>query len=228
MTTVRVLAIGSLALALAAQPAAAQSLSRYRAYMLGSSVASVVKISGARQGDLKTLHERPARIQEIEWRAPYVTSGTAAADPVRNVVFSFYDDQLYRVVVTYDRDRMSGLTDADVVDAVSAAYSALPMHSRPAADRAALDMPVEATLVARWDDGASALSLVRGDFSQQFQLVLMQKQLGAQARSAIGEALRVDAQEAPQRELDRKKQAINEARISQEKARGVNKAAFKP
>jgi hypothetical protein len=30
---------------------------------------------------------------------------------VRVVLFSFYDDQLYQIVVTYDRERMEGLTN---------------------------------------------------------------------------------------------------------------------
>jgi hypothetical protein len=228
MITVRVLALASLGAALAAQPVSGQSLSRYRAYSLGSTVTSVVTTSGARASDLKTLHQRPARIQEIEWRAPFVTSGTAAADPVRNVLFSFYDDQLYRIVVTYERDRMEGLTNADVVDSVSAAYSALPMLARAPADRLPQDMPTDTTVVAQWDDGASLLTLVRGHYSNQFQLVLMSKQRGAQARAAIGESIRLDAEDAPQREADRRAKQIVEARTTQEKARGVNKAAFRP
>src|SRR4029453_9390045 len=100
----------------------AQSLSRYRAYALESSLTSIVKASGAREADLKTLHDRPARIQELEWRATYVSPGNAVPDPVPSILFPFFDDQLYRMVVTYDHDRMEGLTDGDVLDSVSAAY----------------------------------------------------------------------------------------------------------
>ena len=35
---------------------------------------SVIAASGARSADAKTLHKRPATIQELQWRAPYVTS----------------------------------------------------------------------------------------------------------------------------------------------------------
>ena len=41
---------------------------------------------------------------------------------MHDVQFSFYDDQLYQVVVSYDRERMEGLTDADVVESLSATY----------------------------------------------------------------------------------------------------------
>lgn len=227
MTTVRVLAIASLAVILGCQPLSAQTVSHYRDYVLQSSIASILKSSGAREGELKTLHERPARIQELEWRAPYVPTGSTGADPVRNVLFSFYDDKLYRLVVTYERDRMEGLTNADVIESISAAYGSLPMHAR-AADSPPLEMPADTTVVARWDDGASVLSLVRGGYSREFQLVLISKQLSARARSAIKEALRVDARDAPQREVDQRKKELADALVSRDKARTLNKAAFRP
>lgn len=227
MAIVRVLAIVSLGLAFSSPDAVAQSLSRYRGYALESSVASIVKATGASASDLKTLHERPAKIQELQWRAPYVSAGSGAADPVRSVLFTFYQDQLYRIVVTYDGNRMEGLTSGDVLDSVSAAYGTLPMQPR-AADSVPLDMPAYTTIVARWDDGASVLSLVRRGHSQEFQLVLISKQLAARARTAMTEALRLDTNEAPQRELDQRNKALADARGAQEKVRVVNKAAFKP
>jgi hypothetical protein len=228
MTTVRSLAVALLGVILGGQPLTAQTLSGYRTYALESSVASVVKSSGAREADLKTLHERPARLQELEWRAPYAPMGRADADPVRNVVFSFYDDQLYRVVVTYERDRMEGLTSADVIEAISATYGgALPMHAR-AVDSPPVEMPPDTALVARWDDGASVLSLLRGGYSREFQLVLISKQLSQRARTATRDALRLDKQEAPRREADRQKKEDADALVSQEKARATNKAAFRP
>ena len=66
-----VIAVG---LILGAQLAFAQDMSRYRAYALERSLESVVAASGARTADAKTLHERPATIQQLEWRAPYVDS----------------------------------------------------------------------------------------------------------------------------------------------------------
>ena len=57
-----VIAVG---LILGGQLAFAQDMSRYRAYVLQSSLESVVAASGARTADAKTLHERPATIQQI-------------------------------------------------------------------------------------------------------------------------------------------------------------------
>jgi hypothetical protein len=227
MNIVRMLVIVSLGMVLSTFPAVAQTLSRYRAYALESNLASIVKTSGARQADLRTLHVRPSRIQELEWRTPYSEPGAAPADPVRSVLFSFYDDLLYRIVVTYDRDRMEGMTDGDVLDSISATYDALPMQARDG-DSTRMDLPANSRVVARWDDGRTVLTLVRGTYSREFKLVLISKRLSALATSATTEALRLDVNEAPQRELDQRTKALADVRETQEKARTVNKAAFKP
>jgi len=38
---------------------------------------------------------------------------------VKETAFSFYNHQLSKMVVDYDRDRTAGLSDADIVDAIS-------------------------------------------------------------------------------------------------------------
>ena len=55
-------------------------------------------------------------------------------DPVQHIVFSFYADQLFKLVVDDDRDRTEGMTDADMVEAISTRYGSpvtpLPRPSR--------------------------------------------------------------------------------------------------
>ena len=77
-----VIAVG---LVLGGQLAFAQDMSRYRADVPESSLDSVLAASGARAADARTRHERPATIQELEWRAPDVDSGNTQADPVREI-----------------------------------------------------------------------------------------------------------------------------------------------
>jgi hypothetical protein len=229
MTSIRVVTVASLGVLLCGQTFFGQAPFQYREYALGSSVASVMKISNTRRDDIKTLHERPARIQELEWRAPYVSSGTELADPVQDVLFSFVDDELYQIVVSYDRERMEGLTNDDVIESISATYGVpLLRHARVARETLA-DAPVETTVVAQWEDAASVLTLTRDTYSpQQFQLVLISKTLNQRARAAIKEAVRLDTKEAPQRERDLRTKEVADARAAGQKARVVNKAAFKP
>ena len=227
MPSLRAVALTSMAIVVGVSPLCAQDLSRYRAYALESSVASVVTLSGVRQADTRTSHERPAKIQEIEWRAPYSRSGSELADPVHDVQFSFYDDQLYQVVVNYDRDRMEGLTDTDVIESLTAAYG-VPLPLTPPGNVVKTDVPADVTVVARWEDAVSLLTLSRGTYARQFQLVLTSKSLNGRALAAIKEARRLDTQEAPQRALDLRQKELVDAQAAGQKARVVNKPAFRP
>jgi len=208
--------------------ASAQEVSRYRGYLLDSSVDAVVTTSGARATDVRTLHERPARIQELDWRVPYASPGNAAADPVRGVAFAFFNDALYRVLVTYDRERTAGLTNDDIIQSLAASYGPPVLKSaivRTDLPSAVLD---NATPIAQWSDGTASLTLLRDTYSPDYQLILISKALSARARSAIREAVRLDTLEAPQRELEKRKQDAADATATRDKTRETNKAAFRP
>ena len=220
-----VIAVG---LILGGQLAFAQDMSRYRAYVLESSLDSVVAASGARAADAKTLHERPATIQQLEWRAPYVDSRNTMADPVREISFTFYNDALYQVIVNYDRARTEGLTNSDIVESISTAYGAPILASA----RTRTSPPVEAfpdsLVVARWENADSLLTLIRRSYMPEFQLILVSKSLSAHARTAAREAVRLDAIEAPRREAAQRKKEAGEARAARDKTRIANRAAFRP
>jgi hypothetical protein len=89
-------------------------------------------------------------------------------------------------------------------------------------------MSTDPIVVARWEDAVSVLTLTRGTYPPELQLILISKALNASARSAIKEALLLDAQEAPIRALDLRKKEAADARVAGQKARVVNKAAFRP
>src|SRR4029079_2539556 len=101
-----------------------QGLSRYRNFELGSDVASISGLAGIASSDAKLIHQRPAVLQDLEWRPSRWTGSTAATDPdpVEQILFSFYDDQLFRIVIDYDHERTEGLTPADMVEAISTVY----------------------------------------------------------------------------------------------------------
>jgi len=224
MNAARVLFI-AVVLVFTSQLGSAQDLSRYRGYVLDSSLESVAAASGGRASDVKTLHERPARIQELEWRAPYVSSGNALADPVRGAVFTFCDDALYQVVVSYDRDRTKGLTDSDIIQPLTALYGEPVLRSARIRPPAALR---DAVVLAQWDGPDSSLTLLREAYSTEYQLVLVSKALSTRARTAIREAGRLDAIEAPRREREERQREVADAADAQDKIRTTNKAAFRP
>ena len=213
---------------LSGQTVFAQDLSRYRGYVLESSVDTVAASSGLRATEAKTLHERPAKIQELQWRAPYVNPATTAADPVRDVAFAFFNDALYQVVVTYNRDRTAGLTNDDIIQSLSASYGAPVLKSAIARTGLPAGALLDNTVLAQWNTAVSSLTLLRDTYSPEFQLILSSKPLTARAQSAIREAIRLDALDAPRREVEERKKEVAETDAARDKARSANKDAFRP
>jgi len=212
-------------LVLSPQLVSAQDLSRYRGYALNSTLDTVIAATGARATDTKVLHERPSLIQELEWRTPYSSSTTALADPVRLIIFSFCDNALYQVLVSYDSSRTDGLTNGDIIDSLTTTYGAPlagSVRTRP------LDAPADAVVLAQWDRDGSSLTLFRGVYSSEFQLMLTSKLLSTRARGAIREAARLDIVDAPRREKDQRKKEAADATAAKDKIRAANKAAFRP
>lgn len=212
------------AIIVSSQVVSAQDLSRYREYKLESNLESVLATSGARAADVKTLHDRPAKIQELAWRAPYTSSRGGPADPVRGAVFSFCDDALYQVVVNYDSGRTNGLTNGDIIQSLSAIYGEPVLPSAGASSPAVL---ADSGVLAQWDSQESSVTLLRNVY-EEFQLVLVSKVSGPLARNAIREAGRMDALDAPRRELEQRKIDAAAAAAALEKIRMANKAAFRP
>jgi len=230
MISLRVLALVAFGVVLSGPALDAQDLSRYREFELGSSVSSVVTMSSARAAEVKVVHRRPAMIQELVWRPRFVVrSPGVTADPVREVAFSFHNERLFRIVVTYERDRTEGLTNQDLIDALSATYG-IPMipsarRADPAARRGEVD---ESVTVAQWANADHRLTLSRGTYPMLFRLEFISKNLDELAQAAAIEATRLDDREAPQREADRLKTETADALAAQEKARLANKATFRP
>lgn len=211
----------------------AQDRSRYRDFQLGGNLTSVSALTKVAASEAKTIHQRPAVIQELEWRLPYFsfTSGSTASvqDPVRQIVFSFYDDQLSKMVVDYDHDRTAGLTDADLVEAISTTYG--PALTPAAKNVRAVVLQSEeefGTPVARWGDTDYLVVLYRSSYASGLRLIVTSRRLDALAHTAAAQAIRLDDREAPQREIARQKKEAEDSRVSQEKARTANKAAFRP
>jgi len=203
--------------------ASAQDLSRYRTYALESSLESVIAASGARTADRRTVHERPARIEQLEWRAPYAGS-SGRADPVRQITFTFYDDALYEIVVSYDRNGTDGLTNEDVIESLSAVYGIPVLGSSRAPAERRPPVAFRTIAVARWENATSALTLLRQTDSSDFRLIVTSKPLSALARNAVREAVRLDALDAP-RLAEEQRAAAGAAR---DRLRSTNRAAFHP
>ena len=227
MKCVRALVV-VIGLLLSWQRVEAQDLTRYRSYALESSLESILAVSAGRAANVTTLHERPAVVRELEWRAPYVTSESARPDPVEAITFGFLDDALYQMVVTYSADRTSGLTNNDLIASLSGAYGTPARKSPARAVVVPKAVSYDSIVIAQWDSATSSLMLFRGAYSKEYQLVLLSKALSARASTAIRAAIRLDAAEAPRRELEQRTKDAADETAARDKARTDNKAAFRP
>jgi hypothetical protein len=188
----------------------AQDLSRYRNFSFGVTSAALSKQIEARPADLTVLHERPALIEELTWwpRQPYGASGPS--EPVEKILFSFYNGALYRMLVTYDSSATKGLTEEDMIRVVSTKYGAA---TRPVA---VVNFPMNPSykatekVIARWEDFQYSLNLFRSSRDDTFAIVMFAKQLDAQAGISIAESVKLERQEAPQKEAARAKKVAED------------------
>lgn len=226
--TNRALLACALAIAASTYAPQAQDRLRYREFEIGAGVAEIAKLTGAAPSEVKLLHQRPAMLQDLEWRPRYFSQGSSTtADPVDRMVFSFYNDQLYKVLVDYDPRRTEGMTQADIVAAISTTYGPAqkpPVRVNPPAVRYGdPDM-----LLATWGDAESKLALFRASYPVKYRLVVESTHMANLAQVALVEAVRLDAREAPQRELEKRQKAADDEKTAQEEAKRLNLPAFRP
>jgi hypothetical protein len=222
--------VTSIVLALLSAPLLkAQDLSVYRDFQFGMNLAEVAKRAEVTPSEAKVVHQRPAVIQELEWRPQRAYVSSRETDPVRQVLFSFYNGELFRVLVTYDQERTQGLTNQDMVEAISTLYGT---PTRPADDIILFSSSSvynnTEKVIARWEDSQYSFNLFRTSYSSAYGMAAFSKGVNALAQKAIIEAIRLDEKEAPEREIQRQKKLDEENRLAQDKVRPGNKANFRP
>lgn len=228
--SMRALAVGALGFVLATTLLHSQGRSRYRDFQLGGDLGSISALTGVAASSARTIHSRPAVIQELQWQRPYSMNATGLeqTEPVKQIVFSFYNDQLSKMVVDYDQDRTAGMTDADLIDAISTEYGPRSKPGPRTGRGAASQVEEESgTSLARWAGADYSVVLYRS-YSSNFRIIVASPRLEALARTADVQAARLDDREAPGREIARQKKETEDLRASQQKARVANKAAFRP
>jgi hypothetical protein len=187
----------------------AQDLSRYRNFSFGMTVVDLTKQIDQKPANAAVLHERPALIQELTWFPPQPYSNLRPAEPVDQILFSFYNGALYRMLLTYDGSATKGLTDEDMIRVVSAKYG---LATRPVA---LVSFPMNPSykstekVIARWEDPQYSLNLFRS-YGDTFAIVMFAKQVDAQAGISIAESVKLEQQEAPQKEAARVKKTSDD------------------
>jgi hypothetical protein len=161
------------------------------------------------------------------WQPPPVAAPSNPPDAVRKVVFSFYNDELFRIVVDYDPRRTEGLTQADMIEALSTTYGLATLTATGFLPVARGASEGRNGLVVSWEDPDYAVSLTSSS-SSTFALVIVSKTVDALAKVASADAAWTDRLEAPQRDVERRQQQTQASRDKEEAVRQVNRAAFRP
>jgi hypothetical protein len=203
-------------------PLHAQDLSKYRQFSLGAGLAEVSKQIDHRAGDAAVIQQNPATIQQMEWW-PVAINVLTKSEPVEKVIFSFYNGALYKIVALYDNDATAGLTNSDMVRAISASYGAVTTTASETGPHSELAYGV-VKKVAQWEDAKYSVTLSRESFLNTFQLVVLTKQLNAQAEASIVEAAARERTDAPQKAIALDRKAADDLEIQ----RQTNLKAFRP
>jgi hypothetical protein len=207
----------------------AQDLSSYRGFQLGSTAEAVAKTIGSVPSRLTVIYTEPALIEEFEWNPRRTADAAGTADSLRNVRFSFFNHELFRMVVTYDPNRTEGLTTEDVIEAIGKEYGK-PSTSDAMVIVSSLGtrFPSYERTLAAWDTAKQSYRLFRSSFGSTFGLVIVSKELEALATAASEESIAQEQLDAPRKELERRAQQDNERSEAQAKARSTNKPKFRP
>src|SRR6202521_3103463 len=210
MKILRIVIVALAIILLSAPVMHAQDLSKYRSFSFGMSMASVSKLVDRQPAEPKVIHQRPGLIEESTWYPPQPFDSSRPAEPVEKILFSYYNGELYRMLATYDRSAIKGLTDEDMIRVVSAKYG---VAARPVAD---VNFPLNPSyranekVIARWEDSKYSFNLFRSSTSDSFALVMFAKEPDAQAGISIAESVRLEQLGAPQREAARVKKEADD------------------
>ena len=224
MKTIRCSILCFVVLLLTAPLLRAQDLSKYRHFTLGMSLTRVLERTDQKMAGVKMIHGRPALIQQVTWWPPNIPGSSYRSDTVEEILFSFYNAELYKISVTYDRTSTEGLTAEDMVKSISAKYG--PATSvKPEVDSATNERyDMRQKPVATWEDSQYSFNLVRSSFSGGFELLIYSKRLNAEAEVALAEAVKLEKEEEPQREAERQKKQTGDLEATRRK----NQKSFHP
>jgi hypothetical protein len=228
MITFRTLATAVLCAVLFASLGGAQDLATYRDFKFGMRLESVAKQIHLDVSAAKTTHQRPAMIQTLLWDQLSYSDPLAKDKSLRSIRFEFYDGELFKMVVTYDPVGTEGLTNEDMVEAISAIYGPTTKQESTVTVSTSSLYEDSQKVLACWEDAQYSYNLFRSPYGNAFGLIAISKKLNLMATDASREAERLDKLEAPGKELAMQKKQEEDKRTAQEKARLISKPKFRP
>jgi hypothetical protein len=202
----------------------AQDLSKYRTFSLGASLTTIAQQVNGKPEDASVIHQSPAVIQDLIWWPIEAMQTTGAPDAVQQIRFSFCNRELYSIAATYEGSATRGMTDDDMVKAVSATYGTATRPPNEASVTPSVSYGPADVRVALWENAQYSVTLSRSPISDSFHLTLSSKQLKGEADAAIAVAVRQETADAAGEDITRQKK--NAADLESE--RQANLKVFRP
>lgn len=202
----------------------AQDFSRYREFSLGTDVATILKRTDKKFADVNTTHRAPNLLQDIAWWPPSIPGSSYRSDSVEQILFSFYNGELYKISVTYDQGATEGLTADDMVKAISATYGPPTSVALEPVASPKITYDSQPETVASWEDARFSLNLVRTVLRGSFGLLIYSKRANTEAELGLAEATKTEKLDAPVREAERQKKQTDDLALLRQK----NQKNFRP
>jgi hypothetical protein len=201
-------------------------LSHYRGVTLGDSVEKVAEQLKVTGSAIKVVHERPTLVQQMTWRpSRYISGSSLEPDPLAEMVLTFHLGRLARIAVAYDRERTAGLTDEDLLEVFQGMYGSPLLQSTA---RLTPALSSDSQVSASWRDAESLLLLRRERYPSRVGMTSTSIASDLAMQEAITDGERLDANEAPARDVARRAAEATALQTRDDKVRRDNKAAFKP
>jgi hypothetical protein len=221
---IRFLALLLMALLFVAPILRAQDFSKYRDFSLGTNLATVLKRTEKKLADVTTTHGVPALFQEVTWWPPSLPGASSRSDSVEQVLFYFFNGELYKIAVIYDQSSTEGLTAEDLIKTISAKYGPPASVVPEPASTLSVGYDMQQKTVASWQDSLYCLSLVRTSSSDRFGLLIYSKRVNAEAELGLVEAAKREKEQAPAREAERQKKQTDALELTRQQ----NQKSFRP
>jgi hypothetical protein len=206
----------------------AQGRADYRTYRMGDDVAAIGRQIGLPSPGT-TAPRVVGPVLELTWRPQHARRGDApASDPVALLVFSFYEDHLFRIVIDYASDQTEAMTEGDMVMALSNVYGPPEKRTDPPVPVGLHPQRPEDSVVAQWivGDVQVALLAVRGRTA--FRMIVWSVPLEMLARAAGAEEKPADLQNWASIDAGRPNASVERSGSAWEERRRANIAAFVP
>jgi hypothetical protein len=227
-TSIRRVVVAWLCIVTCASLVGAQSRHDYRTYRMGDDPPSIARQIGV-PSSADVVPGVVGTVRELRWRAQRVRPGDAGSgDPVALLVFSFYEDQLFRIVIDYSTERTDGMTEADMVAAVSRIYGPPAKRTDPPNPVGLHPQRPADSVVAQWIDGELRVALLAVRDRSAFRVIIASVPLERRARGTGTREASADLQDWASIDEDRPSASIEKAGSARERTRQANIAAFIP